>query len=127
MGMDRLSRPAAVWAAPLLLMALIFAFSAMPSDDVDRGPLQFVLRKALHFTEYALLLVLWWRALRTKLEANVALGLAFAITVAYAGTDEWHQSHVEGRVGTPWDVLLDSTGAAAGAALIMRRRQAVRT
>ena len=124
--MHRLSRPAAVWAAPILLMALIFAFSAMPSDDVDRGALQFLLRKVLHFTEYALLLVLWWRALRTQVSANVALGIALSITLVYAGTDEWHQSYVDGRVGTPWDVLLDATGAAAGAALILRRGQVVR-
>ena len=120
--MRRPARLAALWLPPLLLMALIFALSAMPSDDVDRGALYFLTRKLLHFAEYALLLVLWWRALRTKLTTRLALAVAFAITVAYAATDELHQRYVDGRVGTPVDVAIDAAGAAGAAWLIMRRR-----
>jgi len=120
--MRRPAQLAALWLPPLLLMALIFALSAMPSDDVDRGALYFLTRKLLHFAEYALLLVLWWRALRTKLTTRLALAVAFAITVAYAATDELHQRYVDGRVGTPVDVAIDAAGAAGAAWLIMRRR-----
>jgi len=120
--MRRPARLAALWLPPLLLMALIFALSAMPSDDVDRGALYFLTRKLLHLAEYALLLVLWWRALRTKLTTRLALAVAFAITVAYAATDELHQRYVDGRVGTPVDVAIDAAGAAGAAWLIMRRR-----
>ena len=118
--MRRPARLAALWLPPLLLMALIFALSAMPSDDVDRGALYFLTRKLLHFAEYALLLLLWWRALHTKVGASTALALSFAITVGYAATDELHQRYVDGRVGTPVDVAIDAAGAAAAAWLIMR-------
>ena len=48
--------------------------------------------------------------------------LAVVISVAYAATDEAHQSGVEGRHGTPVDVLIDTAGALTAAALIVRRR-----
>ena len=110
----------------MLLMLLIFVLSAMPSDGADRGPLILFARKAGHFTEYALLLALWWRALSTRAGVLPALSLAFAIVVAYAATDEFHQTFVDGRVGTPRDVALDALGAAAAGALILWRRQSRR-
>ena len=116
-------RTAAVWLPPLVLMAVIFVLSSMPNDDADRGLAYLLARKAGHFTEYALLAALWWRALRTRLDARTALGVAFGIAVAYAVTDEIHQTFVETRVGSPIDVLIDTAGAAAALALIARRRR----
>jgi VanZ family protein len=43
------------------------------------------------------------------------------ITVAYAISDEWHQSFVEGRHGSPVDVLIDTAGAGAAALVAARR------
>ena len=123
MAMPGALRIASLWGPPLLLMAVIFALSAMPSDDVDRGLFVVVLRKVAHFTEYALLLLLWWRALRTRLVSRTALGLALAITIAYAVTDELHQTQVEGRVGTPRDVVLDAAGATVAAGLVVWKRK----
>ena len=90
---------------------------------MDRGLAHFIGRKIAHFTEYALLTALWWRALRTRLIPQKALTLAVAIAVAYAVTDELHQLAVEGRHGTPVDVLIDAAGAATAATLIARRRR----
>lgn len=123
--MPRALRALALWAPPLAFMAMIFAFSAMPSDGEDRGALVFLLRKVAHFTEYALLMALWWRALRTKLAVRTAVIAAFAVSVAYAATDELHQHYVDGRVPTPMDVLIDAAGAATVGAVILRRRPAV--
>lgn len=114
-----------LWAPPIVLMALIFVFSSMPSDDPDRTFLELFARKVIHFSEYALLAALWWRALRTRLEARAALVAAFAITAAYAVSDEIHQTFVDTRVGTPVDVLIDLAGAAVALALIARRRERV--
>ena len=121
MGMKERGRAAAIWLPPLALMVLIFALSSMPTDDPDRGLAHLILRKAAHFTEYALLAGLWWRALRTRLEARAALVAAFSIAAAYAVTDEIHQTFVDTRVGSPVDVLIDLAGAGAAAALIARR------
>ncbi len=119
--MHRLLRAAGLWLPPLLMMALIFALSAMPSDDVDHGLAYLLARKLAHLLAYALLLGLWWRALRTRLPPGKAVGVAFAISVAYAVSDELHQLTVEGRAGTARDVVIDTAGAATAAALVIRR------
>ena len=48
--------------------------------------------------------------------------MAPKIAVGYAATDEFHQTFVDGRVGTPRDVVLDAAGAAAAGAVILWRR-----
>jgi VanZ family protein len=113
-------RAAVPFVAPLALMALIFAFSAMPSDGTDHGPLVLVLRKLTHFGEYFALTGLWWWALRTRVGARRALPLAVTITIGYAITDEIHQTFVDGRVGTWRDVLIDSAGILTAVWLIRR-------
>ena len=45
---------------------------------------------------------------------------AALIAVAYAISDEYHQSFVEGRHGSPVDVLIDSTGVAIAIAMSIR-------
>ena len=111
------------WLPPLALMAVIFVLSAQPDLNSGLGTLDTVLRKIVHMAEYALLCFLWWRGLRTVLERRAAIAVAFAVTVAYACSDEFHQSFVEGRHGTPVDVGIDAVGAAAAAAAIGRWRR----
>ena len=103
-------------------MALIFAFSAMPSDGTDHGVLVLIARKATHFGEYFALTMLWWWALSRRLGGRRALLPALAIAIGYAVTDEIHQTFVDGRVGTWTDVLIDSAGALTAAWLIARSR-----
>ncbi len=102
---------------PLLMMGLIFVLSGQPSDDVDRAWWDVGLRKLAHVTEYALLTFLWWRALH-GLGMRSALPAAIAISLLYACTDEFHQTFVDGRHGTPVDVGVDSIGIAIAAVAI---------
>ena len=110
-----------LWGPPVALMALIFAFSAMPSDSDKHVWWVFLLRKVAHFSEYALLCALWFRALRDALPLDRAVAAGVGICVAYAVTDELHQTLVDGRIGTWHDVLIDAAGALAAAWLIRRR------
>jgi hypothetical protein len=125
----RLIRRLDPWLPPLLLMAAIFALSAQPSLDSGLGLADQIGRKLLHFTEYALLAFLWWRALRTRMTTRDAAVAAFLVTAAYAATDELHQSFVEGRHGTVLDWAIDSAGAGAAAVRLgaLRRPQKART
>jgi VanZ family protein len=118
--MMKLARKAAPWIPPLALMALIFGLSSMPVDQEDHGVLYVVSRKLAHFGEYALLVVLWWRALARKVPHRRALALAFAIAVLYAVTDELHQTLVSGRSGRPLDIGIDTAGALTAVWLIAR-------
>ncbi|HEX2232451.1 MAG TPA: VanZ family protein [Thermoleophilaceae bacterium] len=109
------------WLPPLLLMAVIFFFSAQPDLNSGLGLLDTIGRKLIHFAEYALLAVLWWRALRTKLDDRRAALAGFVVTALYAATDEFHQSFVEGRAGSPIDWAIDCAGAAVASLWAARR------
>ena len=105
---------------PLALMVVIYVLSDQQRLDSGLGWVDDVGRKLVHFGEYALLCSLWWRALRERLSGDSALAAAVAITSAYAATDEFHQSFVDGRHGTPVDWLIDTAGALTAALLIRR-------
>ena len=47
------------WLPPLLLMAVIFVLSAQPDLSTGLGVWDFVGRKLVHASEYALLCALW--------------------------------------------------------------------
>jgi VanZ family protein len=106
---------------PLVLMGVIFFFSAQPDLSTGLGVWDTILRKAAHMAEYGLLWFLWYRALEIRSPLP-----AVAITLAYAATDEFHQSFVEGRHGTPVDVLIDGVGVAIAVALHSRLRARAR-
>jgi VanZ family protein len=114
-------RGLALWLPPLALMALIYFLSAQPDLNSGLGTADLVLRKIVHFATYGLLCLLLSRPLRTVMPARRAIVVAFAIASVYAITDEWHQTLVEGRHGTPVDWLIDS----AGAGLVALRLRAV--
>jgi hypothetical protein len=101
---------------PLALMVLIFALSAQPDLNSGLGLWDTVLRKLVHMAEYGLLWWLWRRAVGST-------PAAAAITLAYAATDEWHQSFVSGRHGTPVDWAIDAAGIAIAIALHARYSQ----
>jgi VanZ family protein len=113
------------WAPPLVLMAVIFYFSAQPNLSSGLGWIDHVGRKFVHASEYALLCCLWWRALRTVVNRRTALGLAWAIALLYATSDEYHQRFVAGRHSTWVDVAIDAMGAALFVLLTLRARRAV--
>jgi VanZ family protein len=123
------------WLPVALMFAVMYGFSTDNfSNDNTRGLIQvvvdwlfrgasestvmwanYVIRKAAHFTEYAVLTGLLFRALRANSLAGWKLKWAawsFAISVGWALVDEMvHQTHTMTRSGSINDALLDSTGA----------------
>jgi len=134
------------WVPVLLFMALIYGASSdtMSFEHSSRflGPLLhwlfpnispstqdallFSIRKLAHFTEYAILVLLVWRALRhTRRTAPPPPGwtwrhplLAFVLVGLYAISDELHQTFVPTRQGSYCDVLIDASGAAVALVLL---------
>lgn len=82
------------WAAPATLEGLHVA-----------------LRKLGHLVEYAVLALLWVRALEPGRAAGQARRLAFLLALAYATVDELHQGWTGARTASAWDVALDAAGA----------------
>lgn len=71
--------------------------------------------KGWHFTEYTLLTLLAWIALR---EVKPRMASAITLCAILAMTDEFHQTFVPGRGGNLRDVMIDCTGVLFAAALI---------
>jgi VanZ family protein len=107
--------------APVALMALIFYLSAQPAA-AHHPWWELIARKLGHITGYALLTALWAWALQGVVRRPLLW--AVAISLAYACTDEYHQTFVHGRNGTPVDVGVDAIGMAIAAILIHMRRLA---
>ena len=92
-------------------------FPNLSQDEI--WPIVLFVRKCAHLTEYAILALLLWRALRAVSSKTTGWSwlvarYAWLGVVAYAITDEVHQCFVPTRMGSPWDVLLDSIGGAVG-------------
>lgn len=135
-----------LFVAALVIAALIYYFSAQDgseSSDMSRGVTRFILRifvpgyddlprrqqlaymkslvlyvrKAAHFTEYAVFAAVLENYLRLRLPSGslrLAGFLGWLIATVYAGTDEVHQMFVDGRGPTLLDVGIDSAGALFG-------------
>ncbi len=99
------------WIIPLLKALLPWA--TLPQLEF----LHWLGRKTAHAMEYAILAWLWHRALRRTGRGARPLA-AFALTVAYAITDELHQGWTGQRGASALDVLLDAVGGGAALTLI---------
>jgi VanZ family protein len=117
---SRVIRPLLLWLFPGI-------------SEASLASAHFLVRKAAHFTEYAVLALLAARAFRTsrdeKLKRRWWLA-AFALVACVALVDEYHQSFLPARTGTIYDSLLDMAGGATALAcaagwLAWRRRKYV--
>jgi hypothetical protein len=106
------------WVPALAIMAVLFLLSAQP--DLGTGwSWDLPLRKAGHVAAYG---ALWLALLYAVGERRPVL--ATALGLAYAVSDEWHQSFVAGRSGTMTDVAIDALGMGlAAAAWVWWRRR----
>lgn len=128
------------WLLPLGWMSLIFVgssdsksyehssriiepflhwlFPHMSEDHIHL--IHHVLRKCAHLTEYAVLGILLWRAVRKPLRNEPRpwswreAAIAVLIVFAYASTDEFHQRFVPTRTPLVSDVFIDTGGAVIG-------------
>jgi VanZ family protein len=109
------------WLLPPLIQ--LFPWAA-----ADAEWLHGAIRKLAHFTVYAVLALLWYRALARgrRLPRGPAAWGALAIAVAWACVDELNQSTILTRTGSIADVVLDSAGAAVALGFAYSGRQAPR-
>lgn len=96
-----------------ILQAIAKAILGHPLSDLTYEMTQFVIRKLTHLTAYGILALLWFRAVRGEGRGWVMRWsvIAVLIAIAVAATDEYHQSFVPSRTGTPFDVVIDACGA----------------
>lgn len=77
-------------------------------------------RKTAHAAEYAVLgMLLFGACYQMKEQWKKTAVLSWGVGTFYAATDEIHQLFVPGRSGQISDVLLDSSGVAAGVIFLL--------
>lgn len=99
---SRIIRPLLLWLFPHITEAALLEA-------------HFLVRKAAHFTEYAILALLFARAFLSSSRALLARRwwvASLAFVAAYALLDEYHQSFVATRTASINDSLIDTTGGA---------------
>lgn len=117
---SRIIRPLLLWLFPEI-------------SDAALAYVHFLVRKAAHFSEYAILALLAARAFHTSHRETLRRRwwlAAFALVVVVALVDEYHQSFLPTRTGTIYDSFLDMFGGAvalAFAALWFARRRTKRS
>jgi VanZ family protein len=96
--------------------------------------IQVGVRKLGHLTEYAILAMLLWRALRSgtrwQMKMSILLLVAALVCAIFAASDEFHQSFIPSRTSSPRDVMIDICGAFLGLAvcwMFARRKSATVT
>jgi VanZ family protein len=97
---------------------LHWLFPHMPEAQIHA--IHHLLRKCAHLAEYSVLALLLWRAL-CQAAKNVLrpwnwreARLTLLIVALYAASDEFHQVFVPTRTAQVSDVLVDTSGGAAG-------------
>lgn len=131
--------PALIWAAMIFIGSTDLLSSRNTSrwiepvirwvkPDINNLQLwrtMMLIRKTGHVTEYAILAILLWRAIpKTTTSGSRSLwhwpdaAMAQGACVFFAMSDEFHQSFFPSRTAASRDVLIDTTGAAVGLALV---------
>ena len=137
----RLSRygPLVVWAT-LIFIGSSSALSGTNTSVVLRPVLwlfphaseatlaliHFLIRKAGHLTEYAILALLAARAFRTSTRELLRtrwFWVSLLFVVAYSLSDEFHQSFVPSRTASIYDSMIDSVGGFVALVLLVIRQR----
>jgi VanZ family protein len=109
---------------------LHWLFPHMPEAQV--AEIHHLFRKCAHLTEYAILALLLWRAIRRPQKNETRpwrwdeAGLTLACVFLYAATDEFHQIFVPTRTPLVSDVLIDTSGGALALIILWLARKLFR-
>ena len=104
----------------------VFPSLSSHTSGLDASALAFIVRKTAHFTEYAILGLLFsffYRQILPQKNGLRLFVLAILSSFLYACTDEIHQLFVPGRSGQFTDVLVDTLGAFCGCLLLLAIRR----
>ncbi len=105
------------WLPSVILMAIIFSFSSIPSSEMPTfGLWDFLIKKGGHMIGYGLLALAYWYAFGWN---KKFWWLVILLAVIYAISDESHQSFVPGRHPSWVDAfVIDGFGAGIAVTIV---------
>jgi VanZ family protein len=106
------------------LIRRLLSWSFPQASDDTVALLNFLIRKAAHFIEYALLAWLVYRALRRDRRRewrHVWAAFSLLAVIGWAALDEYSQSLKRSRDGSLYDVIIDAAGGIVALAIIWLR------
>lgn len=109
------------WVLVIIWAGAIYYFSNKSLNFLAAPGIEALfLRKLGHMVEFGVLCFLIFRILGQTEKRHIYWNLFWAVvfSVLYAVSDEYHQSLIQGRVGTYTDVIIDSAGVLIAAWLI---------
>src|SRR2546425_86976 len=136
----RLSRygPLILWAALIFVgstsvlsashtsvLLRVFLWIFPQASEVTLGTIHFLIRKAGHVSEYAILALLAARAFNSSTRELLRKRWFWAsllLVVIYALSDEIHQSFVPSRTASIYDSMIDTLGGVTALALLSIRK-----
>ena len=104
------SQPAVISNEKSRFVITIFKYIWLNLDSLLGELSDFIVRKLGHFTEYAILYLLLYNAMKESFKSKTTLIVSLVILFFYASSDEIHQYFVPGRACRIQDVLIDTCG-----------------
>jgi len=100
------------WVLVAGWMGLIFYLSSISNFKVPDKWINSISSNIAHFTEFFILCMLLFRAIRksTQWEVKKIIVVSEIFSVIYAFLDEFHQSFVPGRNASFMDIFVDTLG-----------------
>ena len=110
------------WLPPVVWAAFILILTSIPGRDLPGIGIPH-LDKAVHLCLYAIFAWLLTRAVAVRAPFAGRVVLVLVAVLCFGAADEWHQQFIPGRSMDVYDWIADSTGALAGAATFLLRRE----
>lgn len=104
------------WLPLMVWIVMIFALSSIPGLSSDDVKLPTGFDKLVHFIEYAVFALLYYRGLSyggVRVRWSIVL-IVIASGIAVAALDEMYQSYIPRRDSSLYDLVMDSAGIVTG-------------
>ncbi len=104
------------WLPLIAWIVMIFALSSIPGLSSDDVKLPTGFDKLIHFIEYAVFALLYYRGLSyggVRVRWSIVL-IVIASGIAVAALDEMYQSYIPRRDSSLYDLVMDSAGIVTG-------------
>ncbi len=104
------------WLPLIVWIVMIFALSSIPGFSSDDVNLPAGFDKIVHFIEYAVFAMLYYRGLSyggVRIRWSIVI-IVIISGIAVAALDEMYQSYIPRRDSSIYDLVMDSAGVIAG-------------